>query len=238
MLSGQKAVVIGGSSGIGLATAKAFLAAGAQVSFTGRDKARIEAASASLGKGAHGHAVDGKDGEAMRAFFAGLGAFRHLVLALGGGSAIGPFLELDEAKMRAGFDNKFWPFLAALRAALPHIERGGSVTFVSGAAGRRAFKGMSGLAAVNGALQAMIGPLALELAPIRVNAVSPGLIATPYWDRLPEQARQAMFESSASSVPAGRVGTGEDIASAILFLAQNSFMTGALIDCDGGARLV
>jgi NAD(P)-dependent dehydrogenase (short-subunit alcohol dehydrogenase family) len=238
MLNGQKAVVIGGSSGIGLGAVKALLAAGAEVSFTGRDRARLEAASASLGKGARGHAVDGKDGEAMSAFFAGVGPFRHLVLALGGGSAIGPFRELDEKTMRAGYDNKFWPYLAALRAGLPHIEPAGTVTFVTGAAGRRALKGMSGLAAVNGALQAMIGPLALELAPIRVNAVSPGMIATPYWDRIPEEARQAMFERSAASVPVGRVGTAEDIASAILFLAENSFMTGAIIDCDGGVRLV
>ncbi len=97
---------------------------------------------------------------------------------------------------------------------------------------------MSGLAAVNSALQAMVGPLAPEFAPIRVNAVSPGVIATPYWDRMPNDARKAMFERSAASVPVGRVGQPSDIGRAVLFLATSGFTTGAIIDCDGGARLV
>jgi NAD(P)-dependent dehydrogenase (short-subunit alcohol dehydrogenase family) len=109
---------------------------------------------------------------------------------------------------------------------------------ITGAAGRRAIKGTSGLAAVNGALQAIIGPLALEFAPIRVNAVSPGLIATPYWDRMPDDARKAMYERSAASVPVGRVGAPSDVGHAVLFLVSNEFTTGAILDCDGGARLV
>ena len=91
---------------------------------------------------------------------------------------------------------------------------------------------------MNGALQAIIGPLALEFAPIRVNAVSPGLIATPYWDRMPDDARKAMYERSAASVPVGRVGEPSDVGQAILFLVTNKFTTGAILDCDGGARLV
>ncbi|MGO8920775.1 MAG: SDR family oxidoreductase [Stellaceae bacterium] len=237
MLEGRKAVVIGGSSGIGLATADALAKAGAAVAITGRDAGKVAAAAAALGNGVNGHVVDGKDAAAMSAFFAKLGALDHLVVALGGGSAIGPFQQLDEPTMRAGFDNKFWPYLNAVRAGAPHLSRSGSITLVTGAAARRAIKGMSGLAAVNRALHAMIGPLALEYAPIRVNAVSPGLIPTPYWDRMPADARQAMYDRSAASVPVGRVGTPADIAGAVLFLAGSSFTTGAIIDCDGGARL-
>jgi len=174
----------------------------------------------------------------LQDFFARVGEFDHLIVALGGGSAIGAFKELDEVKMRAGFDNKFWPYLNAVRVGVGHIRGFGSITLITGAAGRRAIKGTSGLAAVNGALQAIIGPLALEFAPIRVNAVSPGLIATPYWDRMPEDARRAMYERSAASVPVGRVGAPSDVGHAILFLVGNGFTTGAILDCDGGARLV
>ena len=104
--------------------------------------------------------------KASRLFFTTVGGFDHLIVALGGGSAIGEFKDLDEAKMRAGFDNKFWPYLNAIRIGSGHIRASGSITLITGAAGRRAIKGTSGLAAVNSALQAIIGPLALEFAPI------------------------------------------------------------------------
>jgi len=238
MFEGQKAVVVGGTSGIGLAAAVELSRAGAQVWVTGRTADKAAAAAAMIGDRAKGHAVDARDAPKLQAFFATVGEFDHLIVALGGGSAIGAFKDLDEAKMRAGFDNKFWPYLNAVRYGVGHIRSSGSITMITGAAGRRAIKGTSGLAAVNGALQAIVGPLALEFAPIRVNAVSPGLIATPYWDRMPEDARQAMYERSAASVPVGRVGTPSDVGQAVLFLVSNEFTTGAILDCDGGARLV
>ena len=199
---------------------------------------KAAAAAATIGDRAKGHAVDARDALKLQAFFAEVEEFDHLIVALGGGSAIGAFKDLDEEKMRAGFDNKFWPYLNAVRFGGDYIRRSGSITLITGAAGRRAIKGTSGLAAVNGALQAIIGPLALEFAPIRVNAVSPGLIATPYWDRMPEDARRAMYERSAASVPVGRVGAPRDIGQAVLFIVTNEFTTGAILDCDGGARLV
>jgi NAD(P)-dependent dehydrogenase (short-subunit alcohol dehydrogenase family) len=238
MLEGQTAVVIGGTSGIGLAAAIELCRAGTQVWLIGRTPDNATAAASRIGDRASGHAVDARDAMKLQAFFTRVGEFDHLIVALGGGSAIGAFKELDEVKMRAGFDNKFWPYLNAVRVGVGHIRGSGSITLITGAAGRRAIKGTSGLAAVNGALQAIIGPLALEFAPIRVNAVSPGLIATPYWDRMPEDARRAMYERSAASVPVGRVGAPSDVGHAILFLVGNGFTTGAILDCDGGARLV
>ena len=174
---------------------------------------------------ATGHAVDARDALKLRDFFARVGEFDHLIVALGGGSAIGAFKELDEVKMRAGFDNKFWPYLNAVRVGVGHIRGSGSITLITGAAGRRAIKGTSELAAVNGALQAIIGPFALEFAPIRVNAVSPGLIATPYWDRMSEDARREMYQRSAASVPVGRVGEPRDVGQAVFFLVSNEFTT-------------
>ena len=238
MLEEQKAVIVGGTSGIGLAAAIELCRAGAEVLVTGRRADKATAAGTLIGDRATGHAVDARDAMKLQAFFARVGEINHLIVALGGGSAIGAFKDLDEAKMRAGFDNKFWPYLNAIRYGVGHIRDSGSITLITGAAGRRAIKGTSGLAAVNGALQAIIGPLALEFAPIRVNAVSPGLIATPYWDGMPEDARRAMYERSAASVPVGRVGATSDIGQAVLFLVSNKFTTGAILDCDGGASLV
>jgi NAD(P)-dependent dehydrogenase (short-subunit alcohol dehydrogenase family) len=238
MLEEQRAVVIGGTSGIGLAAARQLCRAGAQVWVTGRSADKAKAAAAEIGDRARTEAVNARDASELRAFFARVGEFDHLIVALGGGSAIGAFKDLDEARMRAGFDNKFWPYLNAVRNGVGHIRGSGSITLITGAAGRRAIKGTSGLAAVNGALHAMIGPLALEFAPIRVNAISPGLIDTPYWDRMSDNARRAMYERSAASVPVGRVGAPSDVGHAVLFLVSNQFTTGAILDCDGGARLV
>jgi NAD(P)-dependent dehydrogenase (short-subunit alcohol dehydrogenase family) len=173
MLEEQKAVVVGGTSGIGLAAATELCRAGAQVWVTGRTPDKAMAAAAAIGDRATGYAIDARDAVKLQDFFARVGEFDHLIVALGGGSAIGAFKVLDEGKMRAGFNSKFWPYLNAIRIGVGHIRRSGSITLITGAAGRRAIKGTSGLAAVNGALQAIVGPLALEFAPIRVNAVSP-----------------------------------------------------------------
>jgi len=238
MLQDQKAIVVGGSSGIGLACAAALSGAGAEVWITGRSAEKLTAAADGIAGKVTGRAVDGRDEAAMRAFFASVGSFDHLVLALGGDSAIGRFVDIDDTRFRTGFDAKFWAYMTAVRAGAPHLRAGGSLTFITGAASRRAIAGFSGLAAVNGAIDAMVGPLALEFAPTRVNAVSPGLIATPYWDRLPAARRDAMYAESVASVPVHRVGTAADIAGAVLFLVANSFTTGIVLECDGGRRLV
>jgi NAD(P)-dependent dehydrogenase (short-subunit alcohol dehydrogenase family) len=231
-VTGSTAVVIGGTSGIGLAAAAALQAAGAAVRITGRDPGRLQAALATLGPRAAGEAVDAADEPALAAFFDRIGAFDHLVVAAGGGAAEGPFAGITEARFRAAFDAKFWAHLRCLRLTLGKVRR--SVTLVTGAAGRVSFAGLSGLAATNGALEAMVGPLALEFAPVRVNAVSPGLIDTPYWAKLPEETRRAMLANAAASLPVRRAGTAEDIAGAILFLADNGFTSGSVLACDGG----
>ncbi|MBJ6763813.1 SDR family oxidoreductase [Myxococcaceae bacterium JPH2] len=233
----KQVVVMGGSSGVGEATARRLVAQGARVVITGRDADKLARVATSLGAQARGVVVDGTNATAVRAFFAELGAFDHLVVCLSGAEGAGAFRDLDLAGLRRGFEAKFWAHLTVVQAALGTLRPDGSVTLVTAASARTAFAGASGLAAINGALEAMVPPLALELAPLRVNAVSPGVINTPWWDKAPAAQRDAIFATSAATLPVRRVGTPEDVADAIVFVAGNGFMTGTVIECDGGARL-
>ena len=242
-LAGRRAVVFGGSSGAGLATACSLASMGAQVAICGRDPEKLEAASRAVAAAAaHGgavttHAVDGKDEEAVQAFFEGHGELDHLVITAGQTDRGGPFTtQITQKSFRATFEGKFWPqVLVALHGAR-RVRRGGSVTFFSGAASRRAIPGMANVAAVNGAIDAMIGPLARELAPTRVNAVAPGTLDTPYYEGMAEKDRLAVFERMAGLLPVGRVGTAEDIAGAVAFLVTNGYVTGIVLEVDGGIR--
>jgi NAD(P)-dependent dehydrogenase (short-subunit alcohol dehydrogenase family) len=237
-LQGQTAWVFGGASGIGLATARLLAEARAQVIVAGRSHERLQAALAALPAGVAGEAVDAADAEALAAAFARRGRFEHLVLSIGASSVIGPYRQMTEDGLRRTFEGKYWAYQRTTLAALPHMQ-GGSISWVTGAAARAAIPGMAALAATNGALHAMVGPLARELAPIRVNAVAPGFIDTPYWDRaLPGDARARTYEAMAAMVPVQRVGTPVDIAVAVMLCVTNGFMTGAIVDCDGGRKLV
>ncbi|GAB7129171.1 SDR family oxidoreductase [Silvimonas sp. JCM 19000] len=232
-LQQQRVVVMGGSSGIGLATAKRMAAAGAEVIATGRSLARLQAA---LPGHLTGVAVDATDRAALDAFFATTGPIDHLVLALGGGAGAGEFRELELAQLRHGFEAKFWPQLNALQASLAVLR--GSVTLISAISARMAMPGVAGLAAINGALEAMVGTLARELSPLRVNAVAPGVVDTPWWDDKPAGFKAAVFDQQAATLPVRRVGQADDIAHAVQFLSENGFVSGTVIECDGGLHLL
>jgi NAD(P)-dependent dehydrogenase (short-subunit alcohol dehydrogenase family) len=236
--AGQRVVVIGASAGVGEATARAFAADGAQVIITGRVKERLDAAVARIGAGAEARVVDATDAAAVTEFFGSLGQIDHLVLTASPGAVgSGPIAEVDEQALRAAFDGKFFAYVGVLRAALPKLRRDGSVTFVSAVSARAGYPGSAGLAAVNGAVEAIVRPLAVELAPLRINAVSPGVIDTQWWDMLPDDQRKAFFSGVASASPAGRVGTAEDVADAIRYVAGAGFVTGTVLECAGGANL-
>lgn len=238
-LNGQTAWVFGGTSGIGLACARALAEMGAKVIVAGRSADRLSEALASLPAGAVGEVVDAGDAAAVAAAYARRGEFQHLVVSIGGSSAMGPYRNLSEEALRKTFEGKFWPFQRVTLAALKHMNGAGSITWVTGAAARAAIPGMSPMAAGNGALHAMVGPLARDLAPLRMNAVSPGFIDTPYWERaLDDTARAKTYEAMAQIVPVQRVGTPEDIAQAVALCVANGFMTGAIVDVDGGRSLV
>lgn len=236
-LIGHRALVMGGSSGIGEATAALLAARDAEVVITGRDEGRLADAAGRIGGKVTARRVDGTSPGEVAAFFAEEGAYDHLVLALSGGSGAGPFGTLDLDDLRGAFEAKFWAHLRILQAALPRLAERASVTLLTASSARAALPGTSGLAAINGALEAMVGPLATELAPLRVNAVSPGVIATPWWDGLPAERRAAMFAEHAAALPVGRVGRAEDVAEAVLLAATNGFMTGSVIEVNGGLSL-
>jgi NAD(P)-dependent dehydrogenase (short-subunit alcohol dehydrogenase family) len=151
--------------------------------------------------------------------------------------ALGPLVSLDEKDLRTAFDGKFFAHVRVVQAAAPHLSQHASVTFLSAASARSASPGTAGLAAANGAIEAMVPPLAAELAPVRVNAVSPGVIETPWWEAMPADQRTALFESYAAGTPVGRIGHPEDVAGAILYLAGNGFVTGTVLDVSGGLTL-
>jgi NAD(P)-dependent dehydrogenase (short-subunit alcohol dehydrogenase family) len=233
----ERVAVMGGSSGIGEATAALFAAQGAEVIITGRDRDKLEHVAQRIEGKVSAYAVDATEPAEVATFFAELGEIDHLVLALSGAAGGGPFASLDLDELQAGFNGKFWPHLRLLQAALPTLRRGGSVVFVTAVSARAALPGTAGLAAINGALEAVVGPLAAELAPLRVNAVSPGVIDTPWWDRVPVEQREAVFKGVAQTVPAGRIGRPEHVAQAILLLATNPYVTGTVLDVAGGAHL-
>jgi NAD(P)-dependent dehydrogenase (short-subunit alcohol dehydrogenase family) len=171
----------------------------------------------------------------VKAFFTELGAFDHLVLTAGQTSRGGSFLDtITEASFRETFDGKFWVQVVAAHEGARHLRRGGSITFTSGGASRRAMAGMANIAAANGALDALVPVLAVELAPTRVNAISPGTLRTTYWTGVPDEQLDQIFGRMAKALPAGRVGTAEDVANAVLFLITTSFVTGTVLAVDGG----
>jgi NAD(P)-dependent dehydrogenase (short-subunit alcohol dehydrogenase family) len=232
----EHCVIIGGSSGIGLATAKRLVGPGMKVTITGRSEEKLKGAWTSLGGTVGMAAFDAAKPDAVQRFFDGLGPFDHLVLAASGGKGLGPFATLDLADLCSGVDEKVRPQLSCLQAALPTLNRAGSVTFVSAVSAQIAAPGVAGIGAVNGMLLTVAPILAVELKPLRVNVVAPGVIDTPWWDFLPKEQRQAVFADYAGKTPVGRIGRAEDVAAAIAFLVSNSFMTGQVLTCDGGLR--
>jgi len=235
---GQRIVIIGASAGIGEAAAKAFAARGAAVTITGRSKDRLDQAAQRIAHPVLSAELDATSREALDAFFATTGTIDHLVLAASPGAVgIGPIAALDEATLRQAFDGKFFAQVKAIQAALPQLRQDGSVTMVTAATARAAFPGTAGIAAVNGALETMVAPLAVELGPLRVNAVSPGVIDTHWWDAMPEDQRRAYFESVAAVSPVRRLGNPDDVADAIVYLAGAGFITGTVLECTGGSNL-
>ncbi|WP_175795267.1 SDR family oxidoreductase [Burkholderia ambifaria] len=232
-LHGKKVLVVGGSSGIGAAAAKAFAQRGAVVTIASRDPAKAGADAAPDGH-VRTEALDITDTAAVDAFCARVGQFDHVVISAAK-TATGPLRSLPLADAQAAMDSKFWGAYRIARSI--DIAPGGSLIFVSGYLSVRPSASSVLQGAINAALEALARGLALELAPVRVNTVSPGLIATPLWDKLAPDARDAMYAGAAQRVPARRVGQPEDVANAIVYLATTPYATGSTVLIDGGGAI-
>ncbi|MEW9553566.1 SDR family oxidoreductase [Nonomuraea sp. NPDC050783] len=233
----MRVVIVGGTSGIGLAAAARLAGEGAEVLVTGRSEERVRAAVKHLGDQARGEAVDARDTGAMRELFARFGAFDHLIITVTARGGAAPLSALTREGLLAGVEGKLLPHLLTAQAALGTLSEQGSITFVTAASAGAALPGTAALAAVNGAIEAAVPGLAVELAPIRVNAVSPGVIDTEWWSVVGEEARAAFLEGSAAALPVRRVGTPEDVAAALAYVVGNGYTTGTVLTVDGGGRL-
>ena len=235
VLTNKTVVVIGGSSGMGLAVAKKSSQSGARVVIASRSQDKLKAAAAKIGGDVHWQVVDTTDETSVADLFERLGAVEHLVIP-GSSVKTGTLREMSLADGRFTMQSKFWgPYLCAKYA---RINPEGSITFFSGILSRRPGQNDAVLASVNAAVEAMGRALAKDLSPVRVNVISPGMTAgTGAYLKMPEAVREGMFTAIAERLPVGRVGRPEDIADAALMLMTNGFITGIVLDVDGGGLI-
>jgi NAD(P)-dependent dehydrogenase (short-subunit alcohol dehydrogenase family) len=230
LLAGQKVVVVGGSSGIGLATAEFAKKEGADVVIASRNKERLNSAAEQIG--AKPVVADITCDESIAALFKGCGMVDHVVVTAAQLRS-GPFKTVPMEDVRSTMESKFWGCWRVARSA--EIRNGGSLTLVSGYLSIRPRPNSAIVGAANGAIESLARSLALDLAPVRVNAVSPGIVDTPIRAAMPEASRREMLAKTAAALPVGRVGLGEDIARQILAFMANGFATGSVVYIDGGA---
>lgn len=238
-MKNKRVVVLGGASGIGLSVAQAVVEGGGQPVIVSRRAESIEAACATLGHGAEGLTADLASEAGVIDLFVRIGAFDHLAFTAGEALMLSPLAEMDMELAHRFLETRFWGALTAAKHGAPLIRPGGSITFTSGLAGDRPpGAGWALGASVCAAMEGMTRALALELAPLRVNLVSPGFVRTPLWRDIEEEAREALFASAGAKLLTGRVGEAQEIAQAYLFLMESGFTTGQKLVLDGGGQLV
>lgn len=181
--------------------------------------------------------MDFSEEKSVIEFFGNVDSLDHLVVTASE-EHVGPFLELDSNLARRQFDSKYWIQYYAAKYGAPKLADKGSITLFSGAASARPRPGFSALASANGAIEALGRALAVELAPKRVNVISPSIIDTPVHTRLPGDQRANFFDSMAATLPVERIGTPEDVAHSVLYCRSSSYITGTILHVDGGRRLV
>lgn len=228
-VSGKTAIIFGGTSGIGLAASKQLAAKGAKVIAVSRnpDRAGEVPAGVTLAK------CDVTDRDAVDALLKQHAPFEILVsAATGGGRALGPFLEMDMDGYQASFA-KLWGYANVVRYGAHHMTADGSIVLVSGAPARKCKPGQVALSSVGGAVEALTRAIAPEIAPRRINVVSPGSIDTPMVS-LEGDARTDLYKKATADNLIPRAGTADEVAKGIVFVIENDFVTGTTVDVDGG----
>lgn len=235
-LQGKNVVVIGGTAGIGLATAVAASELGANVWAAGRSQAHIDKAKEVSGGKFEVRQADTHDAGALDEIFREVGTIDHLVsAAVGGERTLKPFLEQTQEQFQAAYD-KLWGYCNVVRVGAPYLEDDGAITLVSGSPARKIKPGQSPLSCVGASVENLVRCLAVEMAPIRVNVVSPGTVATAMFDHFGEEKEEKMRGMTASHL-IKRAGTSEEVAQGLIFVMQNGFVTGTTVDVDGGRIL-
>jgi len=233
-LRGKKIVIVGGSSGMGLAAAKTLAEAGGQVLIASRSSDKLERAKAAIGMYVDTRTLDIRDDRQVSDFFRNMKGLDHLVISAAD-AVLGPFLEVEIEAAQEFFESKFWGAYRVARYAAPGMQKDGSITFFSGAASQRGTPGLSVGSAINAAIEALGRTLAVELAPLRVNTIAPGLIDTPVWQAVgTEDQKQALFTAQAAKLPLKRIGRAEDVGHAVRYLIENTYTTGSVLFVDGG----
>ncbi|HEY0298164.1 MAG TPA: SDR family oxidoreductase, partial [Arachidicoccus sp.] len=238
VLEGKKIVIIGGSAGIGLATAKAVAAKGAEVIIVSSNQQRIDNALQVLSIRASGIAVNAGKELQIKGLFEQIGHFDHLVYTAGENLRLNNIADTEITDAKQFFDVRYWGAFAAVKYAVPYIHKSGSIVLTSGIAGVRPNKGWGVAAGITSAMEGFTRAMAVELAPVRVNIVSPGIVKTDLWSVMSEADRENLYIQSANALPLKKVGEADDIALTYVYLMEQAFGTGQCVIVDGGAVLI
>lgn len=240
-LQGKRILVVGGGSGIGFAVAKAALQHNAAVVVASSNPDRIASAVRGLGNRASGERLDVTSEHEVESFFARSGAFDHIAFTAGdwggGGLRRGPLAGVDLAQAADLFKVRFWGAVAVAKHGVKSLPAGGSLTLTDGTIAHRPQIGTAITTAMTGAVEHVTRALAVEFAPIRVNAVCPGLIRTAIWDRIPADRREAELTSMTSRLLVPRPGEPDEVAEAYMYLMKGTYTTGQVLLVEGGRLL-
>jgi NAD(P)-dependent dehydrogenase (short-subunit alcohol dehydrogenase family) len=237
-LEGKKVIILGGSSGIGLATAKKAAEKRASIIIVSSNQQKINAALEELPPGTQGFAVDLSQEENIRNLFYQTGNYDHLVYCAGENLSLSTIDTTRITEARDFFTIRFWGPFAAVKYGAPFLNKGGSISLISGTASLRPGSGWSVASSICGAIEGFVRAMAVELAPVRVNCVVPGVVRTPLWNSMPEADRANLYQQVSDSVLLKRVAEAEDIARGFIYLMEQDHSTGQSLVIDGGSVLV